>query len=54
MEQQRTADGEPLKDNGTAETGRSGDASSGDTRSDDLQGDDDFEQTNAQTPPRTL
>lgn len=39
---QRTADGEPLDDRGTASS-----AISRQTRSDDLQGDTDFEQTNA-------
>lgn len=38
----RTADGEPLEDRGTAETGLDREK-----RADDLQGDDDFEQTNA-------
>jgi len=39
----RTADGDPLEDRGTAETGLDHEK-----RADDLQGDDDFDQTNAQ------
>lgn len=48
---QRTADGEPLEDRGTAQTGQTRESDA--KRSDDLQGDDDFEKTNAEEPPRT-
>ena len=40
----RTADGEPREDRGSAES-----AISRDVRSDDLQGDTDFDRTNAET-----
>lgn len=40
LEQQRTADGDPLIDRGSADDPE-------ETRSDDLQGDTDFQQTNA-------
>lgn len=52
VQEQRTADGEPRVERGTADSAISHDSSTGseqaDVRSDDLQGDTDFEKTNAE------